>query len=284
MLKLHYKNDVFEVKADEKTTTTEKLIEIASEKTGVEENKLRAYYDCKTGRVLLLPKQTIEQAGTNEFYIRNTGPQLPFRFAQLLEYVPCILIWPIVYWIMGAEKTQYNNLLTIMWVAHYCKRSFEVCFVHIFSNKTLPIFAVLESCSFKNCLYYWTFAICQAYFGLRTHEYCDKLIIPGLIVFVLGELGNGYSHLRLRMLRPKGSHLHYKPHGFLFDSITCPNYTCEIMSWIGFAMISQTVVSILFPICGGSQMFIWADDKRKKLGEEFPDVLNRGRLLPWKYL
>ena len=284
MINIHYNKEVFQVKEDEKSTTTERIVEIASQKTGIDQNKLRVYYDCKTGRVLLLPKQTVEQAGTHDFYIRNTGPQLPFRFAQLLEYVPCIFIWIIVYLIMDPKKKKYRTMLSAMWIAHYIKRTLEVCFVHIFSNKTLPIFAIIESCSFKNCLYYWIFAACQAYFGLRKHHYCKNLVIPGLIVFIIGEIGNGYSHIKLRLLRPKGSHLHYKPHGFLFDSITCPNYTFEILSWIGFAMVSQTVVSILFPICGGSQMFIWADEKRKKLGEEFPDVLNRGRLLPCKYL
>ena len=280
---LHWKDKDINFESNE-DLNNEDLIKIAIKEIHINPSRIRLYYNGKNGRILLHPRETIQQVGTNEFYVCDTGPQLPFRFAQLLEYVPCIFIWLIVYIILKPESNSYVKILSCMWIFHYCRRAFEVCFVHIFSNATIPIFSILDNSSFKNCLYYWTFAGLQSYFGLRSHSYNEQLNLFGIIIYILGEIGNCYSHIKLRLLRPKGSLLHYKPTGFLFDFITCPNYTCEILSWIGFAMCSQTIISILFPICGGSQMILWAHEKREKLAYSFPEVRERGRILPCKYL
>ena len=283
-IKLHWKDKVFEVSSNSGKATTEELSEESSKLTGISVNRVRIAYTAKNGNVILLPKQKVEEADTTDFYIKDTGPQLPYRFSQLLEYIPSVFFWIIFYFAMKPEMNPYRTALSIMWVFHFARRSFEVCFVHVYSNKTTPIFSILENSSFKNCIYYWTFTCLQSYFSLRDHEHCEKAAYIGFFLFWIGETGNAYAHIRLRLLRPKGSHLHFKPHGFLFDSIVSPNYTCEIMAWVGFAMMAQTVVSIIFPIASGVQMFIWADEKRRKLGEQYPDVLNRGRFLPCKYL
>jgi hypothetical protein len=282
-INLHWNKKTFEVSSNSGRATADEISKEASKLTGIAVNRIRIYYTAKTGNVILRPKQEVGEAGTKDFYIKDSGPQISFRFAQLIEYVPSMFIWIIFLFIMKPEMNAYRVVLSIMWVFHYARRSFEVVFVHIFSNATMPIFSIIDNSSFKNCLYYWTFSCLQSYFTLREHEYCQNIAYVGVVIFALGEAGNAYAHIKLRLLRPKGSHQHFKPHGFLFDSIVSPNYTCEILSWIGFAMASQTIVSIIFPIAGGVQMFIWADEKRRKLGEQFPDVLNRGRLLPFKY-
>ncbi len=40
-----------------------------------------------------------------------------------------------------------------------------------------------------------------------------------------------------------GSTARRVPTGFLFDTVVSPNYTTEILSWIGFALLTQQPVS-----------------------------------------
>lgn len=263
-------------------TTNEELVELASEISNVQSNRIRIGYQAKTGKVILRPRQRIEETLCTDLTIIDSGPQIGTRLEQFLEYVPCIFIWLVMYYIIKPKKNFYVISLTCMWAFHYVRRSFECAFIHIFSSNTLPIFSVLDNSSVKNCAYYWIFAGLQAYFALRSHPYNKLLYNLGILMFIVGEIGNSYCHIKLRLLRPKGSINHYLPKGFLFDSIISPNYTFEILSWFGFSMSAQTLVSFIFPCAGSSQMWLWAEEKRRKLGETYPEALERGRLLPFK--
>ena len=168
------------------------------------------------------------------------------------------------------------------------KRSFEVVFVHTYSHKTIPIFSIMDNSTFKNCLYYWIFAIVISVNVVRnSQKYLtlnSEVQDVGLAMWIASELLNGYSHLQLRKLRSKGSLGHFLPRGFLFNTITCPNYTFEILSWVGFTMYVQTYTAALFPVCGGVQMLLWADEKRKRLATKWPEVMHRGRITPFPFL
>jgi very-long-chain enoyl-CoA reductase len=267
---------------------TEGLIKEAEKITGIHYNRLRIYAE-RDGRLIQLQRQeAISSFKTNEFLIVDSGPQLGFKSENLLEYLPPTFLWPLVVWLLGAAKTEYIQVTTVMWMLHYTKRIFETAFVHIYSQASVPIWSLKDNSSVKNCAYYWGFTVAMAVSVVATsvsyYASTSQVQELGMEIFVVSEILNGYCHLALRKLRPKGSLAHFCPRGFLFNRITCPNYTFEILSWIGFAMYAQTIVAIVFPIVGGAQMFIWADEKRKKLALSFPEVAQRGRITPFKLL
>ena len=72
-------------------------------------------------------------------------------------------------------------------------------------------------------------------------------------------------HLIQASLRPAGSKEYIIPRGFLFDYITCANYTAEICAWLCFAMGTQTLAAFLFAAAGTCQMVPWAIQKHKRL-------------------
>lgn len=53
--------------------------------------------------------------------------------------------------------------------------------------------------------------------------------------------------------------------GFLFNYVTCANYTTEIWAWIGFNIATQSLLGWVFLLCGGGQMTLWAIAKHKRL-------------------
>uniref|UniRef100_A0AAF5I431 EB domain-containing protein n=1 Tax=Strongyloides stercoralis TaxID=6248 RepID=A0AAF5I431_STRER len=124
---------------------------------------------------------------------------------------------------------------------------------------------------FKNCSYYWGFCAFMAYFinhpSYTSPYFGNFQVYLGLGTFILSELGNLSIHILLRNLRPEGSKVRKipKPDGnpftLLFNYVSCPNYSYEFYSWIGFTIMTQSLPSALFTVAGFIQMSIWALQK-----------------------
>jgi very-long-chain enoyl-CoA reductase len=49
----------------------------------------------------------------------------------------------------------------------------------------------------------------------------------------------------------------------LFALVSCPNYTAEVLSWVGFSIMTQVAFSYAFTLVGFAQMAQWALDKHR---------------------
>lgn len=86
----------------------------------------------------------------------------------------------------------------------------------------------------------------------------------GVVLFFVGILGNFYHHYQLSRLRTgmregdnriERSEREYKiPKGGLFNLIVCPHYLFEILTFIGFAFISQTLYA--FSLAAGTAFYL----------------------------
>ncbi|XP_033367436.1 very-long-chain enoyl-CoA reductase-like [Parus major] len=91
------------------------------------------------------------------------------------------------------------------------------------------------------------------------------------------QLGNFSIHVALRNLRPAGSKTRKIPYPtrnpftWLFLLVSCPNYTYEVGSWIGFTIMTQCLPVALFSLVGFVQMAIWAQGKHRSYLREFRD-------------
>lgn len=188
-------------------------------------------------------------------------------------------------------------MAALCWSVHYAKRLLETLFVHRFSHATMPVRNL-----FKNCSYYWFSAIYVAYYVnhplyIAPSEF--KFYV-GLTVFTLCELGNLSIHFALRNLRQPGTTTRKiplpttNPFTSLFYFVSCPNYTYEIGSWIGFTIMTSCLPGIhffllftkkksrtynciiiivlsaaVFTLAGAYQMTVWAIGKHKAYKKEF---------------
>lgn len=104
-------------------------------------------------------------------------------------------------------------------------------------------------------------------------------------------------HLILADLRSPGRGGYSIPRGFLFDYITCANYTAEIWSWLFFSLATQSLPALVFTLAGAGQMAVWAAGKHQRLRKvscsvmwdggtwssaEAPHMRYRGWCLAWK--
>jgi very-long-chain enoyl-CoA reductase len=232
--------------------------------------------------------------------LQDLGPQIGYRTVFVLEYLGPILIMlfyamrpGFLYGDKAGSWSDYNwvaKLGVVAWVVHFAKREYETFFVHRFSRPTMPL-----SNLFKNCWYYWGFALVVGYSTCHPDFKApdDALVWAGLAVFALSELGNLKCHLMLRDLRPaEGAKERPIPSGFLFDFVSCPNYTFEVASWVGFSIMTKTswravqpgwlgvIVNLdswIFTTVGFLQMLDWALQKHKNYYKTYGDEYKKLR-------
>ena len=218
-------------------------------------------------------------------YYKDLGPQIAWSTVFYTEYGGPLLVYLLFYFrlpmIYGESFAYSKSNLAVVHLAafchsfHYAKRLLETKFIHRFSHGTMPIRNL-----FKNCTYYWTFTAWQAY--LINHPlytsptYGNYQIYGALAVFIFCQLGNFSIHVALKGLRKPGTKerkIPYptsNPFTLLFNFVSCPNYTYEVGSWLSFAMMTQSLSSLIFATLGFMQMSVWALGKHRNYKKEFP--------------
>ena len=228
--------------------------------------------------------------------MKDLGPQIAWRTVFIAEYLGPILIHPAIYYLRPyiyplpsltatslPPPSDLQTLSLILCVAHFVKREYETLCIHRFSSSTMPAFNI-----FKNSAHYWLLSglniaywvysprsIAQSHTKVGLPN--DALTALGLAFFVLGELGNLYTHLVLSNLRPKGTTERGIPKGLGFNLVTCPNYMFEIIAWTGVWMVNRSWSTALFLVVAGAQMAVWAKKKERRYRKEFPDKYKKKR-------
>ena len=259
--------------------------------------------------------QTFAQLGLSTFptvHVKDLGPQVPYRTVFYVEYAGPILIIALAmlrpFGLFGkdagpisllqgltranmdaaegsAKWRQFVQALAIaLWLAHFVKRELETAFVHKFSNPSMPLFNI-----FKNCTYYWGFAAFVAYPLVHTaYQAPGKVqVAVGGALWAASQLTNLAVHLQLASMRSggDGDNARRPPGGFLFSLVTSPNYTAEVLGWVGWSVLSSIAMGYIFTAAGLLQMAQWALKKRAgyfKDGEGGKEYAKgRKAIIPW---
>lgn len=225
-------------------------------------------------------------------YIRDLGPQIGWRTVFLVEYAGPLFIYLFFYiqpyLIYGSTPPSSDPVATASvqkiafyaWMAHFVKRELETLFVHQFSKGTMPLRNI-----FKNCAYYWSFAFLVGYYINRPDfsPPATPIVYLSLIAYILCELGNLNCHIILKNLRRPGTRDRKIPRGFLFELVSCPNYTFEIAAWLSFTVMTWSFAPLLFALVGAGQMTVWAMDKHRAYRREFSDYPRRKIIFPYVF-
>ncbi len=212
-------------------------------------------------------------------YFKDLGPQIEYSTVFFWEYFgplviyPLFFLYPKYFYADGGEKGENQDqhalaqkVACAYWVFHYAKRIFETFFVHTFSHATMPIRNLV-----KNCSYYWGFSALVSYF-INHPKYTavsESVVYPAFACAMACQLANFYCHVLLTRLRANGEKGYKIPRGVLFEYITCPNYTAEILGWFFFNVGTRSLMGYLFMCAGAYQMLLWALAKHKRLKKLF---------------
>lgn len=178
-----------------------------------------------------------------------------------------------------AENQYFEYLFVGLWSLHFLRRTIEVLFVHDYRRRM----SVIESIGAP--IYYWFFAFWIGVALRHDNGYRQTflaLVVAGSVVFLMGEFGNGFCHLKLRALRKEkredffsnGSQ-HVLPRGCLFELVSCPHYSCEILSWLGFFLTSWVLSAAIFLLATFITLVTYSYKKHKAYKQEFDGLADR---------
>lgn len=179
------------------------------------------------------------------------------RVHNVLSYSVTLL----TFWSVLLFRLQYRALTTTvaiaasLWSVHFFRRTLESALVHRYSKPRVAAADYLSEYA-----YYWGFA---AWIAWSLTAAARSVPGPGqqavgLALFVVAEAGNARAHLMLRSLRPGTGRERPIPRGFLFERVSCPHYLFEILSWLGFNLVSGTLAGVLFMLLGAGILAAWA--------------------------
>jgi hypothetical protein len=158
----------------------------------------------------------------------GTGFGLNSRAGLALAYATPVFVYVALWAEGGAPQTPYHFAVLGAFLFHYVRRILEILFVNSYSRPTplrVPVTKVRS-------------------LGQPTS---NPIFILGVLTFAFGEVLNGYHHWLLARLRPLGVRIYVVPRRGLFSWVACPHYLGEILSFVGYAMMSD-----LLPVWGNA--------------------------------
>ena len=190
------------------------------------------------------------------------------RVHNVLSYGLTLLVfWGVLLFrSRAASSSAQASFAAALWTAHFVRRSLESAFVHRYSKPRIGAGDYLIEYA-----YYWGFAawIAWSVSSSAHREPAIWLQSLGLVVFLAAELGNARAHVMLRELRSASGVERQIPRGFLFEWVSCPHYSCEILTWVGFNLVTGTLAGVAFMLVGAGILGGWAHARHAAYRREF---------------
>jgi len=203
---------------------------------------------------------------------KKWGPMINNRLGWLIMELPALLVF--VFFAM--KTTNWRSVLVItavaLWVLHYLNRAIVFPFRLKTQGKKMPV-VIMSSAIFFNLVNGFINGYWIAWFAPEiTVDFSTILrITAGAIVFLFGFVINQYHDNLLINLR-KGSESGYKiPHGGLFRFVSCPNFLGEIISWLGFLIVTLSLPALAFLVWTMANLVPRAIDHHKWYRSQFAD-------------
>ncbi len=208
------------------------------------------------------------------------GPSLPVKISWLLMEAPAVVAFAWGFVAAGASTAPAALLLLVAWQTHYVHRSFVYPLrIAGGQGRTSPLLITALGASFNslNGLANGFAAGAKVGFGQ------PLLFALGAVLFVAG-LGINIHHdnLLLRLRRERVGADYQVPQGGLFRLVSCPNYLGELIEWLGFLAMSQSLASLAFCLYAAANLGPRALSHHRWYKAHFPDYPSRRRaLLPF---
>jgi 3-oxo-5-alpha-steroid 4-dehydrogenase 1 len=186
------------------------------------------------------------------FGAKSKGMKLGSKMGWVVMEFPGLLVFPIVFF-MGENALQPVPLFFLgVWMMHYANRAL----INPLLMRVQP--GSTSSFAFNVVIAGWLTLTMHGYFNAAyiselgdqygIEWFSDPRFIIGLVIYLCGFTLNIHSDYILRNLRsanPSPDEPRYKiPYGGGFRFVSCPQYLGEILSFVGFAVMTWNLGAV----------------------------------------
>ena len=201
-----------------------------------------------TGLALVLfPIQLFVTAPYGRHIHGGWGVRIPNRLGWFVMECVSLGVFDVLFLTGSASKTAPVWIFFALWTAHYANRSLIYPWRTRTRGKSMPVAIAASAIAFNVVN-----AGLNGYFLGTLADYpkswlADPRFVAGLLLFVTGALTNIWADDRLISLRSATAE-YAIPRGGLFERVSCPNLSGEIVEWCGFALMCWSLPALSFAV------------------------------------
>jgi steroid 5-alpha reductase family enzyme len=196
---------------------------------------------------LLFPILLFITAPYGRHATRKWGITISNRTGWILMEFPALVIF--LYFVISgsAHKNVVVWIIVMLFTLHYTNRSLIYPFRIKTKGKRMPLLIILLAVFFNTVNGYVNgYYIGSLQLHYTTSWLLDPRFIAGFLIFLAGMAVNITADEKLIHLRKNSSNGYQIPYGKLFDRLSCPNFSGEIMEWLGFAILCWSLPALSF--------------------------------------
>jgi 3-oxo-5-alpha-steroid 4-dehydrogenase 1 len=211
------------------------------------------------------------------------GMMINNRLGWILMETPSLVSFCYFVFTGSAPMNGYIWFFTGLWMVHYIHRSFIFPFRIRVKNKKTPLVVVLMAVFFNFVNGFFNgYYLGNFYLNNKTYSFGDPWFLAGLICFAGGMAINLHADQILINLRNNHTGEYKIPRGGMFRWITSPNYFGEMVEWLGFALMVNSLPAFSFFIWTAANLIPRALSNHQWYLEKFPDYpARRKAILPF---
>ena len=212
------------------------------------------------------------------------GPTIHRTAGWVIMESPAVVVFLACFAVSG-RRDPVSLTWVLLWLLHYAWRAFIYPFRLRGGQLRMPLSVVAMA---------FVFNVMNGYLqgrGLFTMGplraatwFADPRFIVGVLLFLGGYAINQQSDIILRDLRAPGETGYRIPNGGGFRFVSCPNYSGELVEWLGWAMLTWSPAGLVFFLWTAANLVPRARSHHRWYQEHFPDYPRaRKAVVPWLY-
>jgi len=202
----------------------------------------------------------------------NWGPVMRNNLAWFLMELPALLV--VGYFVIFTSDL-HNKIVFVagvLWGIHYVHRSIIYPIRIKTRGKKMPLVIVVFALVFNTVNGflngYWLANFAPV---IESNIFRNAHVTVGVVFFLIGFAINKYHDWLLIKLRKRSGNGYKIPFGGLFKFVSCPNFFGEIISWLGFFIVTLSLPAFSFLVWTLVNLLTRALDHHKWYLKEFSD-------------
>jgi 3-oxo-5-alpha-steroid 4-dehydrogenase 1 len=213
------------------------------------------------------------------------GPAIHRTAGWVIMESPAVIVFLACFLLSNRRTDPVAVVFMLLWLLHYVNRAFIYPFRLRGGELRMPVSVMAMG---------FLFNVMNGYLqgrGLFTlgpargvEWFCDPRFVMGILLFLGGYALNQQSDAILRRLRAPGDRGYRIPHGGGFGFVSCPNYTGELVEWLGWAILTWSPAGLVFFLWTAANLVPRARAHHRWYRERFVEYpVERKAVFPFLY-